>query len=285
MDYPFLKTNLEVLAGQKAPIYQWIRQQEPETAIPKNIRTNRWGALDWEFKQGLGLFATLPPQKAYESWNATGCRPNDASLVVGGNLGYGLHFLLEKTADSHRILLLEPRIEMLRATLGLTDFSAALKQGRLILVPPQQTHLRRTVYQLTLACLFGKVLLRPDLPSLQLGPEYDLWTRYSREALEDMRVELYTLRNRQDRIMQNELVNLARERKESTRAQGAGGRSQGGPVGGRSFSRAVRTAPGRTPGPGFVCHGPANSAGAAAARFKTAFVFGPGMRPFAGARL
>ena len=214
MNYPFLKTNLEVLAGQNDPIYEWIRQQEPETIIPKNIRTNRWGALDWEFKQGLSLFQTLPPQKAYESWNAIDCRPADASLVVGGNLGYGLHFLLKKTVDSHRILLLEPRIEMLLATLGLTDFSSALKQGRLILIPPQQTHLRGMVYRLTLACLFGKVFLRPDLPSLQLGPEYDLWTRYSREALEDMRVELYTLRNRQDRIMQNELVNLARAGKE-----------------------------------------------------------------------
>jgi hypothetical protein len=216
MDYPFLNTNLQILAGQHAPIVQWIKQQKPEFALSKNIMTNPWGTLDWEFKKGTGLFQTLPPAKAYQSWHAAGAQATGASLVVGSNLGYGLHFLLERTADTHRVMLLEPRPEMLLAALGLTDFSSVLKQGRLTLIPPEQTLLQKMVYQLTLACLFGQVVLRPDLPSRQLGPEYDLWTRYGREALEDMRVELHTLRLRQDRMMRNELDNLARASEEKS---------------------------------------------------------------------
>jgi hypothetical protein len=66
------------------------------------------------------------------------------------------------------------------------------------------------MHQLILPCLFGKVYLRSDLPSHQLGPEYAKWTETCLEFLEDLRVELHTVRLRQDTMIRNELSNFQR---------------------------------------------------------------------------
>ncbi|MBN1103627.1 MAG: DUF115 domain-containing protein [Deltaproteobacteria bacterium] len=209
--YPFLRSNLEVLEKQNPSICRWLNSLGPGVTGPsENLVQNARGFLDWRLPTGKSLFHAMPPWAAYRDWRIPDQAETSVTILVGCNLGYGLNFLLPKLPCSHQVLVLEPRPDMLIACLGHTDYRPFLDTGRLLFLPPHPGQLRETVSRLILPCLFGKVVMRSDLPSLQLGPEYAIWAEHSREALEDLRVRLYTLRLNQDRMIRNELQNYAR---------------------------------------------------------------------------
>jgi hypothetical protein len=226
--YPFLKANLEVLQRENPSIHQWLLGQgrsldEPVDAVIRNRR----GYLDWRLPNGKGLFETLSPGDAYRQWRIPDPAETGTTLLVGCSLGYGLNYLLPKLPCSHQVLVLEPRADMLLACMGHTDYRPFLETRRLLFVPPIVEYLKQTVSRLILPCLFGKITLRTDLPSLQLSGEYASWTERCREALEDLRVGIYTIRLHQDKMIQNELHNYQRARAEGS-LQGLRGKMQGG---------------------------------------------------------
>jgi len=209
---PFMQKNLETLAKAGAPIAQWLSQQTIDLdAIDARVFSNRWKIRDWRMDNGQGLFEMLPPPVHYNSWVAEAENAaTSLTIIVGCNLGYGLNHVLTSTPNSHKVLLIEPNAALLVACLGQTDYSPFLEMGKLILLPPDEETIKHALLQADVQFLFGRIYLRPDSASQQIGPEYARWTRYAQEQLENFSVELATLRMRQDVMVGNELRNFKR---------------------------------------------------------------------------
>ncbi len=54
------------------------------------------------------------------------------------------------------------------------------------------------IKELDLQFVYGKIYLRLDIPSQQIGPEYARWSSTIRNKLESFTVEMTTLRLKQD---------------------------------------------------------------------------------------
>ncbi len=207
---PFLKRNLEALAAVNNPAVFWLAQQRPDdAAVAARLFVNRWELLDWKLSGGDGLFETFPPAAFYKGWQTEDDKlAQSATFIVGGNLGYGLNHVLVNTPNSHKVVVLEPDHELLMACLGQTDYTPFIEIGKLHFLPPDRETVRQAVQLADKQFLFGRIYLRLDMPSQQLGPEYARWGRYLQDCLEGLSVELTTLRKRQDIMVDNELHNF-----------------------------------------------------------------------------
>lgn len=225
--YPFLSANLETLKKENPSAYQWIHSQGPGIqASGDSIFLNRKGVPDWRLPSGEGLFQAISPRSAYRSWVPPDPSRMGVTLIIGCNMGHGLNHLLPKIPPGHQVLVLEPRPEMLLACLGRTDYRPFLHTRKLIFIPPVKAHLLRVISQMILPCIFGKIVMRSDIPSLQLGPEYAIWAGQCREALEDLRLRVTTMRRSQDEMMAHELHNFERAGREGS-LMGLRGKGQG----------------------------------------------------------
>ena len=83
---------------------------------------NHRGLVDWRLPSGNGMFEAIAPQVSYRDWIPADRTDTSATIIVGCNLGYGLNHVLSNTPDSHKVLVLEPRAEMILACLGHTDY-------------------------------------------------------------------------------------------------------------------------------------------------------------------
>ncbi len=207
---PFLKRNLEALAAVNNPAVFWLARQRPDdAAVADRLFVNRWELLDWKLPDGGCLFESFPPAAYYKGWQTEDEKlAQSASIIVGCNLGYGLNHVLVNTPNSHKVLVLEPDHKLLMACLGQTDYTPFIEIGKLHFLPPERETVRRAVQLADKQFLFGRIYLRVDIPSQQLGPEYARWTRFLQECLEGLSVELTTLRKRQDTMVGNELRNF-----------------------------------------------------------------------------
>lgn len=211
----FLHANLEALKAQQSKVMPWLAaHQDALPSLSDEIIVNRFGVMDLPLPdQGKGpqsLFGAMPPEVFYRGWRAKDQAETSATVIVGCNLGYGVNRVLTDTPDSHKVIVLEPRPEMLGACLGQTDYTQFIKAGKLHFIPPDITLLNKVVQQIDLQIVHGRIYLRADTPSQQLGPEYARWARICRETLENFTVEMTTMRKRQDIMVGNELANFAR---------------------------------------------------------------------------
>jgi hypothetical protein len=212
---PFLAGNLAILKGQHAAIHRWLAAHEARAKEQTSrLFRNGQGLKDWQLPSGQGLFDSISPKSVYRSWSVDERPPISATLIVGSNLGYGINHVLAHTASSHRVLVLEPRPEMLLACLGQTDYRPFLQDKRLLFVPPDAEYFARVAWRLDVEYVFGKVFVLADLPSYQLGPEYAVWVERVRDILDRVRVDINTLRAQQDTMVRNELANFARAMKD-----------------------------------------------------------------------
>ncbi len=209
--YPYLKDNVDTLARKSPRLHQWLSNQPwNEDELQQNLCTNSWGVLDWKLPSGKGMFQNLPVQGLYRDWMPEDKADTSATIIVGCNLGYGLNHVLINTPASHKVVVLEPRPEMLIACLGQTDYRPFIESKRLHFCPPDEEHLASLVQNMDLQFIYGRIFLRLDIPSQQIGPEYALWGRKVRDRLDNFSVELATLRHRQDVMVGNELGNFSR---------------------------------------------------------------------------
>jgi len=212
--YPFLKDNIEYLQRIGHPAYQWLSTQDfKEEALVNNIFINEFGLHDWRMESGQGMFEALPPVGLYQSWVHEEKASCSATMIVGSNLGYGVNHVLQETPESHKVMLLEPRAEMLLACLGQTDYRPFFEAKKFHILVPDEDYIWEVIRNLDLQYVYGKIHLKADMPSQQLGPEYARWTKVVRDKLENFSLELATLRFRQDVMVGNEINNfkLARE--------------------------------------------------------------------------
>lgn len=209
--FPFLKDNITALEKASPALYDWLsRSHIDEQSLKTSVFVNRWGHVDWRIPGASGLFEAMPPGLLYRDWPNMDKPELSASVIIGCNVGYGLNHLLVNTPDSHKILVIEPNAELLLACLGQTDYRPFFANKKLHFISPNEEHLNEYVRHLDLQYVYGKIYLRGDIPSRQLGPEYARWTETVKNRLENFSVEMITLRCRQDVMVGNELKNFRR---------------------------------------------------------------------------
>lgn len=209
--YPFLKDNIGYLQQIGHPIFLWLSNQDfKEEKLVNNIFRNAFGLHDWKMDNGKGMFESLPPEGLYGNW-LEGDKPDtSATIIVGSNLGYGVNHVIANTPDSHKVMLVEPRAEMLLACLGQTDYRPFFESKKFHILPPDQDYIYEVIKNLDLQFIYGQIHLKGDIPSQQLGKEYAWWTKTIRHKLENYSLELTTLRHRQDVMVGNEINNFKR---------------------------------------------------------------------------
>lgn len=209
--YPFLKDNIEVLATYNPPFYAWLSSQNiDEEKLKNSLFKNKWDILDWKMENGTGLFESVMPNIIYKSWEVTEKAETSATFIVGCNLGYGLNHVLMNTPESHKVIVSEPNPEMLIACLGQSDYRPFMEKGKLHFCTVDENSLMSIIKELDLQFVYGKIYLRLDLPSQQIGPEYARWSSTIRDKMESFTVEMTTLRLKQDVMVGNELDNFSR---------------------------------------------------------------------------
>ncbi len=213
--YPFLQDNIEYLQRTGNPVYQWLSAQEfKEEALLNNLFINVYGIHDWRMEDGKGMFEAVPPDGLYASWIPDEKCATSATFIVGSGLGYGVNHVLANTPDSHKVMLVEPRAEMLLACLGQTDYRPFFEAKKFHILFPDQDYIYEVIKNLDLQFIYGQLHLKGDMASQQLGPEYARWTRIIKEKMENFSLELSTLRFRQDVMVKNEISNFRQAQKD-----------------------------------------------------------------------
>nr|WP_321514625.1 6-hydroxymethylpterin diphosphokinase MptE-like protein [uncultured Pseudodesulfovibrio sp.] len=225
--YPFLKDNIEYLQRTGNPVFQWLSASDfHEEKLMNNLFINQFGIHDWRMEDGNGMFESLPPDGLFAGWLHPEKARTSATFVIGSNLGYGVNHLLKNTPDTHKIMLMEPRAEMLLACLGQTDYRPFFENKKFHLMVPDERFVAEVVRNLDLQFVYGQIHLKSDIASRQLGPEYAKWARIIKNRLENFSLELSTLRFRQDVMVGNEINNFQRAMQDgslkSIKGKGAG---------------------------------------------------------------
>jgi hypothetical protein len=207
----YLNDNIRTLIEAKAPVAFWLAQLGTDPLqVHERVFRNQAGLLDWRMENGLGLYEKLNPLVLYKDWLPQDMIEGGATVIVGAGIGYAVNHVLTGTPPSHKLLVVEPRPEMLLACLGQTDYRPFLQSGRLAFVPPDPNLVEKAVSTLDVSFLFSRINLRSDLASKQMGPEYARATQLVKAKLENLSVELSTLRHKQEIMVGNELRNYTR---------------------------------------------------------------------------
>jgi len=209
--YPHLKENITALQSANPALYAWLSESPLDgESLKTSVFVNQWGLIDWRMPCGNGIFDALAPTQIYREWVDIEKPDLSATVIVGTNIGYGLNHILVNTPDTHKVLVLEPNPAVLLACLGQTDYRPFLANKKLHFIVPSDEYLMEVVKNLDLQYVYGKIYLRADVPSQQIGPEYALWMQTVKNRLENFSVEMVTLRLRQDVMVGNELKNYRR---------------------------------------------------------------------------
>lgn len=207
----FLTDNITALVQAKAPAALWLAHLGTDpTPTYERVFVNAAGLLDWRMENGHSLYEKLNPHLLYRGWIPTDRLEGGATIIVGAGIGYAVNHLLTHTPPSHKIIVVEPRPEMLLACLGQTDYRPFFKSGRLAFLPPDPGLVEQAVNGLDVSFLYARINLRADLASQQMGPEYAQAKHVVQAKLENFSVELSTLRFKQETMVGNELQNYAR---------------------------------------------------------------------------
>jgi hypothetical protein len=219
----FLADNLMALAQAGAPVASWLASRSPDPEdVYGRIFQNRHGTLDWRMDDGRGIFEVLPPAVLYRDWRPKDKLEGGATVIVGTALGYGLNHVLTGVPPSHKILVVEPSPQMLLAALSQTDYRPFLATGQLRFLPPDPALLETALQGFDVSFLYARINLRNDMASTQLGPEYAQASALVRAKLENLSVELATLRFKQEIMVGNELRNFTRAMNDGSLARVAG---------------------------------------------------------------
>ncbi|WP_319765169.1 6-hydroxymethylpterin diphosphokinase MptE-like protein [Maridesulfovibrio sp.] len=209
--YPFLKDNIEALETYNPPFYAWLSSQDiDEEKLHNSLFNNKWDILDWKMENGTGIFEAVPPNVIYKSWTPNEKPETSATFIIGCNVGYGLNQVLMSTPNSHKVIVTDPNPEMILACLGQTDYRPFLESGKLHFCSADESSLMSIIKELDLQFVYGKIYLRLDMPSQQIGPEYSILASTLRSMMESFTAEMTTLRLKQDVMVGNELDNFSR---------------------------------------------------------------------------
>ncbi|MDD3312468.1 6-hydroxymethylpterin diphosphokinase MptE-like protein [Pseudodesulfovibrio sp.] len=207
--YPYLKDNIDYLQSVNHPVYQWLSAQPfDHERLAQSVFINERGLHDWRMDTGKGMFEAIHPAGIYAGWLKGEKQDTSATIIVGSNLGYGINHVLSGTPDSHKVMVLEPRPEMLLACLGQTDYRPFFKARKFHLLLPDEDYVYEVIRNLDLQFVYGQIHLKSDIPSQQLGPEYARWSSILKGKLENFSLELSTLRYRQNVMVENEIGNF-----------------------------------------------------------------------------
>ena len=209
--YSCLAKNLQVLGESCPDFVVWFKEWKNKWYQWENrVDFNRWGWLDLAIEDNKTLLGSMPPKTFYVGWKPQKQGIEGASIISGCNLGYGLNWLLSVTKEGHKIAVTDPHPEMLALCLGITDYSDLLYSKRIIFFPPDKNAQERVLSYMDVQFYHGHVYFWADVPSMQLGPEYELQNKNCRDVLQKYKVQTGTLRRKQDTVVGNELENYSR---------------------------------------------------------------------------
>ncbi len=214
MDFlQFLEPNLQAMKRRGQSAAPWLRGRNLDPkALEKQLLVNAFGLMDLRLVGGASLFGAVPPQVHYKGWTVPTRQADKAAkgatVLVGCNLGYGLNHILTTHVPTHAVAVVEPRPEMLALCLGMTDYTGFIDQGRLAFAAPEPAQVFAQLSRLDLRFIHGAVFLRDDLPSRQLGPEYARASAMVARVMDNVSIELATMRRMQDVMVGNEIENF-----------------------------------------------------------------------------
>jgi hypothetical protein len=209
--FSHLESNLAALERVCPDFHAWFREREQNWFDwGEKVFSNRQGWLDLWFSAKSSLLGIMPPGNFYAAWNPEMKGVKGASIICGCNLGYSLNALLGRTEAGHTVAVTDPHPEMLALCLGITDYRDRLLQGRLLFFPPQKSAQEKVLSGMDMQFYHGAVYFWADVPSMQIGPEYERLNIQCRDVLQKYKVQTGTLRRRQDTVVGNELDNYAR---------------------------------------------------------------------------
>lgn len=211
--FQFFHKNLDAMARRNQSAAQWLGGRNLDLkALENQLRVNAFGLMDLPLPGGGTLFGAIPPQVFYNSWQIAqekGQRAaRGATVIVGCNLGYGLNHVLTTHPALHAVAMIEPCPERLAQCLGMTDYSPFIEQGRLEFVAPDGQSIWDYLGRQDLRFIHGAIHFRADMPSRQLGPEYSRTAALAQKVMENVSIELATLRRMQDVMVGNEIKNF-----------------------------------------------------------------------------
>ncbi len=207
--YKNLEGNLRALDRVSPDFSKWLRGNGHKWyELNDRVLFNNMGWLDLNLDEESTLLGTMPPRGFYVSWRPQYKGAQGASIIGGCNLGYGLNSLLAVTEPGHKIGIYDPRPEMVALCLGITDYRDLILSQRVIFIPPRKDSLEDLLAtHFNLQFYHGHVYYWADMPSMQLGPEYESWNKKCRDVLQKYKVQSSTLRKKQDVVVGNELEN------------------------------------------------------------------------------
>ncbi|WP_027183589.1 6-hydroxymethylpterin diphosphokinase MptE-like protein [Desulfovibrio inopinatus] len=206
----FLDANLKTMAAHNAPCAQWLTESQIDpTSLKEHFFTNHFGMIDYRLESGDGLYEKLHAPSVYANWRPKNKSEGGATVIIGAGLGYGINHVLTGTPNSHKVIVVEPRPDILTACLSQTNYSEFLKAGKLFFLPPSQSVFEHVVSHLDISFMFSQVYLRCDRACEQVGPEYVNWKAYAAARLKRFATEISTSRQRQEIIVGNEIANYS----------------------------------------------------------------------------
>lgn len=211
--FQFLEPNLEAMERRGHSAAAWLRGRNLDLkTLEKQLLVNAFGLMDLRLQGGASLFGAIPPQVHYKGWTLSenqGTRAaKGATVIVGSNLGYGLNHVLTTHPPTHAVTMIEPHPEMLALCLGMSDYTGFIDQGRLTFVAPDGQNIWEHLGRQDLRFIHGVIHLREDTPSRQLGPDYARACALTTRTMENVSIELATLRRMQDVMVGNEIANF-----------------------------------------------------------------------------
>lgn len=203
----FLDRNLELLQKTNPWLMGWFSSQKIDYRdLQQRFFINKQKILDFQVN-GHSLLEGLPLEQLYKEWGTVERPQTSATIIIGANIGCGLGYVLTRTPPQHKVIVIEPRPEMLCACLMATDYTPFIEQKKLFFSPPDFKLVRNMLCKMDIQFFFGRIYLRTDVPSLQIGPEYAKWQAWLQDLLLAYEMEMSTLHNMQDTMIGNELEN------------------------------------------------------------------------------
>ena len=131
------KKNMDALKAINSGMFDWLKEQ-PDIAWLQEIRSEN-GNKNLLIQSGSALVNAYPMDDPMKDAENTAEKMNlykeNISIIIGFGLGYLCKAILKKMEKGHKVIIVDPVGHIMRLGLTNFDFSAEIRDGRLIILP------------------------------------------------------------------------------------------------------------------------------------------------------
>ena len=178
-DLHLLEKNLSALQNKDERLEDWLRMHPPSTDI--QIVTHNYDQSDIILTTPEGdqkRYYSIPPSLETERKNIETMDLSAGSItcLIGMGLGYTARAILNDMENGHTLIVIEPNPSILRAALGIFDFTGEISNGNLHILLPEQDAVETCLLKLIGTGIAGNNLkITADPRSVALFPENANW--------------------------------------------------------------------------------------------------------------